>query len=70
MITFDKRDRAMDIECNNCGDTSTFYGDFATCITEARQEGWKMVKTNFEWKHKCPFCVEKESNPKEVFGDS
>ena len=50
------------MHCDFCSDYEEFdTEDFQQMITDAKELGWKMLKVDNEWAHKCPSCVESES---------
>lgn len=67
MIEYFKQDRSMEMICDTCQDISTFYGEFPTCIKEAREEGWKNYKLDDQWVNTCPMCANKTDDATEVF---
>lgn len=42
--------------CDSCKEGITYDGPFFKIKEEAKQDGWKTVKKDGEWKHLCPEC--------------
>jgi len=52
-----------DITCDNCGESEyldiEWENPFSAVVAEAKELGWKSVRVNGEWEHRCPRCQEK-----------
>jgi hypothetical protein len=44
--------------CDNTFDAET--DDFDVAWASAKKLGWKVLKDNGEWEHRCPECAEEE----------
>ncbi len=53
MIEYDNKNKVMDITCEVCDNTDTFYGTWQECFDEAKQNGWSAHKDGDLWKHCC-----------------
>lgn len=67
MITYDRDDRTMEMECDSCADADLFYGNFEECIAEAKECGWVITKEDGDWTHTCWACVKEENDPRNDF---
>lgn len=44
--------------CDDCGDVDeTRCSDFASALAKSRSHGWKALKVEDEWEHRCPDCA-------------
>lgn len=57
-IDYDNQDERMDATCNECANGNTFYGTFQECISEMKEDGWKISKDDAsgDWFHYCKDC--------------
>lgn len=53
MLDYCHRNSTMTIECDSCGKKTEFNGDFKYCISEAKDQGWIVVKKLGKWHHYC-----------------
>lgn len=53
MITYDKKEKIMDLTCNMCDHEETFNGEWVAAFATAKQAGWSAHKDGEEWKHCC-----------------
>ena len=57
MIQYDNILETMDMSCDidDCETSQHFEGTWASCIDQAKQEGWKIMKgeEEDEWTHVC-----------------
>lgn len=53
MIDFINRTATMTMECDTCGEIAEFDGDFKHCISEAKAEGWIVIKKRGGFYHYC-----------------
>lgn len=69
MITYDKESLEMEMTCNSkdCDEVSIFRGMFRECISEAKHEGWAIIRREFGFDHFCPQCSNHGVSPEEVF---
>lgn len=44
------------IECDECGTTEEFSGDFSDVVEKAKAVGWLCVKVVTFWEHYCYNC--------------
>ena len=55
-----KSDGEFFVECDDCGDTD--YGgtekDFRQFVNSIKEDGWRILKIDDEWHHRCPTCAE------------
>jgi hypothetical protein len=57
MIDYDNDDRTMVMECDVCEQALEMYGEFVECIQEAKDNNWKIFKSDDDqWEHYCPRC--------------
>ena len=61
MIESDKDFGTFEFMCDEVGcDTTQVFdtdGDFAEARAEAKLSGWKILKKEGDWFHRCPECV-------------
>lgn len=53
MIDYIDRSSRMTIECDTCGETDEFGGDFTGCIDDAKRAGWFVVSKFDQYHHYC-----------------
>ncbi len=46
----------MEMECDSCGESVEFDGDWQECINQAKDLGWWIYKEGQYWEHYCPGC--------------
>jgi len=59
MIDYNNDESTMIMECDgyDCDKDLEMDGDFVECIQEAKDNGWRLFKTeDEEWEHYCPRC--------------
>lgn len=53
-------DDMYQLECDNCGHcTDETFDSFMEAVEFKKENNWKSIKTNGEWKELCPECAEK-----------
>jgi hypothetical protein len=64
MIVKNKPFNDFDMFCDFCSYSENFDtdDDWQQMIQEAKDAGWKIFKSDDEWRHKCPTCVEEKNN--------
>ena len=51
----------LSFECDSCGDLlDTGMTEFDAAFAYAKREGWRVVRTEGEWQHRCPDCEDEE----------
>lgn len=51
----------VSFECDACNDTlATGLTDFTEAYAYAKREGWRAIKINGEWEHRCSDCEDEE----------
>jgi hypothetical protein len=47
------------VSCDYCSNDIEIDsgGDWQDMLNQIKEEGWKILKVNDEWKHACPDCV-------------
>ena len=52
----------FDMYCDGCYEREEFDvdNDFYQMITEAKENGWKIINRNGNWDHYCQECAQKE----------
>lgn len=55
MIEYDNEMEQMEMACDEdyCDTDTLFNGSWSDCIEWAKENGWKIIKRNGEWKHIC-----------------
>lgn len=56
MIHYDNQNEEGVIECDGCGETEQFNGDFADVVEQAKAVGWLCAKVGTFWEHYCNDC--------------
>ncbi len=46
-----------DVQCDSCGYEQTFEGDFLEILRQMKESGWRSLKLDYGWEHKCSDCV-------------
>jgi hypothetical protein len=60
MFCYNNLDQEGIITCDECGEEEIYSGTFKGCISDAKEEGWKVTFNNKEdcFKHYCQDCKE------------
>ncbi len=53
MIDYIHRTATMTMECDTCGDEIELSGDWGYCISEAKSQGWIVIKKKGGFHHYC-----------------
>lgn len=65
MIDYDNKNSHMLITCDTCGEEFEEYGDYKYCVSEARLDGWKIVKKKGQFHHYCSENCKSDFKPKD-----
>lgn len=53
----------FEVTCDFCPeDIDTGEDEFHAALSEIKSQGWRIFKKRSEWHHKCPACVEADSD--------
>lgn len=70
MFEMNKAAGELVVRCNECSYDETFFGRTAhEAWPEARDFGWRAIKQNKQWIHKCPSCVAKWAEQQRMNGN-
>ncbi len=52
------------IECDDCGEQSNRYDsdEFRQMVSEAKDDGWQVTRTEDGWEHRCADCAGNRSS--------
>ena len=54
--TYHKKDRILEVECDDCGLTDEYEGDFNDCIDDLKADNWIIKRENGSFTHCCGDC--------------
>lgn len=50
---YNNHSREMEVECDQCGEESVYFGEYMDCIDDAKEDGWVIYKEGRTWIHLC-----------------